>query len=133
MAVLETHRFLVLSSNNLGKTRGVSSAGKPSATLNFTDLCVVNEANSDVQIRSADGFTFHLHRAVLEMNTGAFPGPDVPTDGEPATLTENANVLAILFSFIYPKRHPDLQNENFYVVSAVAEAAVLRASIANKQ
>ncbi|KAF8902371.1 hypothetical protein CPB84DRAFT_859909 [Gymnopilus junonius] len=83
-----------------------------------------NEQDSDVQIKSADGFIFRLHRTLLEMNTGAFPGPEVSTEGEESVpLTEKANVLAILFSFIYPKRHPDLDDLNFQTVAGVAEAA----------
>ena len=57
------------------------------------------------------------------MSTGAFPGPEVPTEGEPVSLTETAKVLSILFSFVYPKRHPDLEDLDFSVVAAVAEAA----------
>jgi hypothetical protein len=37
-------------------------------------------------------------------------------------LTEPANVLAILFAFLYPKAPPDLRGESFEVLAAVAEA-----------
>jgi len=37
-------------------------------------------------------------------------------------LTELANVLSILFAFLYPKAPPDIRGESFEVVSAVAEA-----------
>jgi len=37
-------------------------------------------------------------------------------------LTEPANVLEILFAFLYPKAHPDLRREDFEVLAAVAEA-----------
>ena len=44
------------------------------------------------------------------------------TGGEMVQLTEPANVLSILFAFLYPKAPPDLRGESFEVVAAVAEA-----------
>ena len=56
------------------------------------------------------------------MTTGAFPGSEIDTRGEMVQLTEPANVLGILFTFVYPKAHPDLRGEGFEVLAAVAEA-----------
>jgi len=74
-----------------------------------------------MKVRSADGFVFQLHSVVLGVTTGAFPGLDA--EGEMVQLTEPANVLEILFAFLYPKRHPDLYGESFERLIAVAEAA----------
>ena len=78
--------------------------------------------DSDLEIRSADGFIFQLHRVVLGVTTGTFPGSEIDTGGEMVQLTEPANVLAILFAFLYPKAPPDLRGESFEVLAAVAEA-----------
>ena len=59
---------------------------------------------------------------VLGVTTGTFPGSEMDTGGEMVQLTEPANVLSILFSFLYPKAPPDLRGESFKVVAAVAEA-----------
>ena len=79
--------------------------------------------DSDIEIRSVDGFIFQLHRVVLGVTTGAFPGSEFDTNGEMVQLTEPAKVLGVLFAFLYPKVHPDLHGECFEAVSAVAEAA----------
>ncbi|KIM36943.1 hypothetical protein M413DRAFT_424093 [Hebeloma cylindrosporum] len=79
--------------------------------------------DSDVEVRSSDGFIFQLHRVVLGVTTGAFPGSELDTGAEVVQLTEPANVLGIIFAFLYPKEHPDLHGEIFQVLSAVAEAA----------
>lgn len=79
--------------------------------------------DSDIEVRSADGFIFQLHRVVLGVTTGAFPGSEIDTGGEMVQLTETAKVLGILFAFLYPKAHPDLHGEDFEVLAAVAEAA----------
>ena len=79
--------------------------------------------DSDIEIRSVDGFIFQLHRVVLGVTTGAFPGSEFDTNGEMVQLTEPAKVLGVLFAFLYPKVHPDLHGESFEEVAAVAEAA----------
>lgn len=79
--------------------------------------------DSDIEVRSVDGFIFQLHRVVLGVTTGVFPGSEIDTDGEMVQLTEPAKVLGILFAFIYPKVHPDLHGECFETLAAVAEAA----------
>jgi len=79
--------------------------------------------DSDIEVRSGDGFIFQLHRVALGVSTGAFPGSEIDTGGEMVQLTEPANVLGILFAFLYPKTHPDLHGESFEMLAAIAEAA----------
>jgi hypothetical protein len=64
-----------------------------------------------------------LQRKYLETNTGAFPGAEFETRGEITHLTESSEVLEILFQFIYPRRHPDIEELEFPLLAAVAEAA----------
>jgi len=45
------------------------------------------------------------------------------TRGEITHLTEPSEVLEILFQFIYPRRHPDIEELEFPLLAAVAEAA----------
>lgn len=74
-------------------------------------------------MRSSDGVEFDLHRTLLAAHTGAFPGPEIGTSGEIVELTESAGVLRICFDFVYPKRHPDLEDiSDFDLLAAVAEA-----------
>lgn len=84
---------------------------------------LVDSSNADLKVRSSDGVEFDLHRTVLAVHTGAFPGPDVGTAGEIVDLTESADVLRVCFDFMYPKRHPDLDDiTDFDLLAAVAEA-----------
>jgi hypothetical protein len=76
-----------------------------------------------VIFESVDGVRFRLHRKNLETHTGAFPAPEFDTNGETTHLTEPANVLRILFQFVYPRRQPDLEQMDFEIVAAVSEAA----------
>jgi hypothetical protein len=64
-----------------------------------------------------------VHRKNLETNAGGFPPPGFDTGGEVVPLTEAAPTLELLFQFIYPKRHPDLEFTEFEVLSPLAEAA----------
>ena len=86
-------------------------------------LNVVCAVDSDVTFESTDCIRFFLHRKNLEAHTGAFPAPEFETKGEITPLTEPANVLRILFQFVYPRRQPDLECMDFEVVAAVSEAA----------
>ncbi|KAF9565913.1 hypothetical protein CPC08DRAFT_704343 [Agrocybe pediades] len=81
-----------------------------------------NTANADVTIRSSDNVLFKLHRANLSVNTGAFPGTEMNTQGEEVQLTESAEILELVFQFIYPRRHPTLQNLDFSKLLDVSEA-----------
>jgi len=76
-----------------------------------------------VTFQSIDGVTFPLQRKYLEANTGAFPGAEFDTHGEVVHLTEKANVLELLFQFVYPKRHPDVEELDFKLLAELAEAA----------
>ncbi|KAF8967470.1 hypothetical protein BDZ97DRAFT_522906 [Flammula alnicola] len=81
-----------------------------------------NPSDADVTFQSSDGVTFNLHRKNLEAHTGAFPGAEFDTRGEITHLTEEARVLEIVFDFVYPRRHSDLEDKDFDTVAAVAEA-----------
>ncbi|KAF5316259.1 hypothetical protein D9619_006238 [Psilocybe cf. subviscida] len=76
-----------------------------------------------VTIQSCDNIKFNIHRKNLETSTGAFPGAEFETNSEVVHLTERSDVLAILFKFIYPQRHPTLEDLDFTLLSQVAEAA----------
>ncbi|KAF8903910.1 hypothetical protein CPB84DRAFT_1823745 [Gymnopilus junonius] len=52
----------------------------------------------------------------------AFPGPEFSTGGERLRLTEPASILEVVFQFVYPRRHPTLNELDFESVAAVAEA-----------
>ncbi|KAF8970661.1 hypothetical protein BDZ97DRAFT_55529 [Flammula alnicola] len=84
-------------------------------------------ADADLIVQSVDGTQFHLHRKYLEAHTGAFPGPGAVgfnsnTRQDVTHLTEPASVLEILFQFVYPKRHPALEDTSFEILAPLAEA-----------
>jgi len=79
-----------------------------------------------VTIQSSDGIHFKLHRKYLEAYTGALPRIINERSASrvwiPAELEEPANVLEVLFLFVYPRRHINLEHTNFEIVMAVARA-----------
>ena len=83
---------------------------------------LVNFSDADITFLSSDLVTFKLHRKYLESNTGAFPTAEFETNGEVVHLTEPSSVLEIMFQFVYPKRHPKLDKQDFISVLAIAEA-----------
>ncbi|KAF8800653.1 hypothetical protein BYT27DRAFT_7199796 [Phlegmacium glaucopus] len=82
-----------------------------------------DDPEADVVFQSVDGIRFRLQRKYIEVNTGAFPSAEFDTREEIAHLTETSTVLETLFQFVYPRRHPDLDDMEFDTVAAVAEAA----------
>ncbi|TFK24184.1 hypothetical protein FA15DRAFT_704830 [Coprinopsis marcescibilis] len=91
-----------------------------------------NSHGADIVFQSSDSLRFHVHAKNLEVSAGAFP-PIPPksenikglivADGECVSLSEPEAVLEVLFAFMYPQRHPDLEDLPFELVSAIAEAA----------
>lgn len=69
------------------------------------------------------------------MNSSGFPPVPASTqnaissgsltlaEGEVILLSERAVVLEVLFAFMHPNRHPDLEDKDFALVAEVAEAA----------
>uniref|UniRef100_A0A8H7XV64 BTB domain-containing protein n=1 Tax=Psilocybe cubensis TaxID=181762 RepID=A0A8H7XV64_PSICU len=88
-----------------------------------TRTTAVDATDSDITIISGDNVAFKLHRKYLDVNTGVFPGAEiVDSKEEPIHLQEPASVLAIVFQFLYPRKHPKLNDESFDTVLAVSEA-----------
>ncbi|KAF4616878.1 hypothetical protein D9613_008924 [Agrocybe pediades] len=105
------------TSSTVTSDRLHANSDYPARNLNF------NDPDPDVTFRSVDGQLFHLQRKYLEANTGAFPGREFDTRGETTDLTESADILDLLFQFVYPKRDPDIDNLNFETLLGLAEAA----------
>ncbi|KIM44436.1 hypothetical protein M413DRAFT_38665, partial [Hebeloma cylindrosporum] len=85
-------------------------------------MFLVNFSDSDVTFLSSDFVAFKLHRKYLEATTGAFPSAEFETQGELVHLTEPSNVLEVMFQFVYPRRHPRLDKQDFSTFLAIAEA-----------
>ncbi|KAJ3909707.1 hypothetical protein F5879DRAFT_932453 [Lentinula edodes] len=79
--------------------------------------------DSDVEIVSNDNVVFYLHKKYLEINIGAFPPAETPTNGEPVCLSESSETLEILFQFVYPRRYPLLETLDFDALMLLADAA----------
>ncbi|TFK37760.1 hypothetical protein BDQ12DRAFT_607078, partial [Crucibulum laeve] len=80
---------------------------------------------ADLIFQSSDKMRFHIHRKYLQANTGAFLAEIEFEKGmdQMIPLTESSVTLELLFSFIYPKRHPELEDMSFEVIEPLAEAA----------
>ncbi|EAU85241.2 hypothetical protein CC1G_06257 [Coprinopsis cinerea okayama7 len=88
-----------------------------------------NAPDADIIFQSSDGVRFHIHAKNLDVSSGAFP--PVPPKGEAGSglsvdevvpLPESSKVLEVLFAFMYPRRHPDLEDKAFDDVAEIAEA-----------
>ncbi|KAK7451796.1 hypothetical protein VKT23_012474 [Stygiomarasmius scandens] len=86
----------------------------------------------DVIFRSSDNVLFYLHKRNLEFSTGGFPHSDFASintsksssrTAEIVPLTETSTILEILFQFVYPQRHPSLDDMNWATFAGLAEAA----------
>ncbi|KAJ7114181.1 hypothetical protein C8R43DRAFT_961423 [Mycena crocata] len=82
----------------------------------------VNSPNADVVFRSSDNVLFGIHRPNLETNTEGFPPPEISTNREMVPLSESST-LELLFQYIYPRRHPALDDITFSDLASLAEAA----------
>ncbi|KAJ7720656.1 hypothetical protein DFH07DRAFT_304722 [Mycena maculata] len=82
-----------------------------------------NSPEADVIFQSCDGVLFGIHRANLQTNTEGFPPAEISTSGEIVPLAESSSTLELLFQYIYPRRHPALDEIAFPDLAALAEAA----------
>jgi hypothetical protein len=84
-------------------------------------------SDTDLTVCSSDGVFFKVHLKNLGTHSGVFAGAGDatrPENGdEPVELSETADVLDLLFQFMYPQPQPDLRNLDFTVLAALAEAA----------
>ncbi|KAJ7500595.1 hypothetical protein B0H11DRAFT_1995813 [Mycena galericulata] len=79
-----------------------------------------NAPDADVVFQSSDDVLFSVHRVNLQTHAEGFPPAEIATEGEICPLPESS---ATLEEFIYPRRHPSLDNSRFEAVAALAEAA----------
>ncbi|KAH6909321.1 hypothetical protein BKA70DRAFT_232705 [Coprinopsis sp. MPI-PUGE-AT-0042] len=101
-----------------------------------TDSPTFHDKNADIIFLSSDKLNpvrFYIHSKNLEVSTGAFPpvsirGTQVTGDlvgltvDEPVQLPEPATVLEVLFAFMYPRQHPELEDTPFEELEPLAEA-----------
>ncbi|GLB39474.1 hypothetical protein LshimejAT787_0606360 [Lyophyllum shimeji] len=79
--------------------------------------------DADVTFISADGVLFRIHQKNLHVAAAGFPPAGFDASEEIVPLTENAATLELLFQYVYPQRHPLLEDTPFEVLSPLAEAA----------
>ena len=88
-----------------------------------TFLFSVNAADSDITFESSDNALFHVNRKNIEAHAAGFPPAEIDTCGETIRLTEDSTTLELLFAFMYPRRHPNLDVAPFEHLASLAEAA----------
>ncbi|KAF8159393.1 hypothetical protein B0H34DRAFT_401971 [Crassisporium funariophilum] len=80
-------------------------------------------SSDEVCFKSADGQMFYVKRTALKATTGGFPSAEFASSrSEVTSLTETAQTLELLFQFVTPQRHPDLEDLDFETLAPLAEA-----------
>ncbi|KAJ6483872.1 hypothetical protein C8R47DRAFT_1281501 [Mycena vitilis] len=77
-------------------------------------------------IQSSDGVLFKVHRKHLEVHSDIFADAENttrPDSDEIVALTETADVLDLLFQYMYRQPQPDLNGVDFATFAGLAEAA----------
>ncbi|KAG6916787.1 hypothetical protein DXG01_005310 [Tephrocybe rancida] len=91
------------------------STVEPSTTLSLL-------SNGDVTVISKDGVTFGLHQNNVRVCAGRLLPPG-NSDLVPVVLPQTSSTLRLLFRFIYPLSHPDLENIDTSSIIQLYEAA----------
>ncbi|KAJ7189082.1 hypothetical protein C8R46DRAFT_1206180 [Mycena filopes] len=83
--------------------------------------------DSDLTIASSDNVLFKLHHKHLSVHSDAFASAESATRpdnrDEVVHLCETADVLELLFQYMYQQPQPDLNTVEFAVLAGLAEAA----------
>ncbi|KAJ3713973.1 hypothetical protein DFJ43DRAFT_889401 [Lentinula guzmanii] len=80
-----------------------------------------NAQDAEITVISSDNVLFRLHKMNVQVTSGGLLQSKV--DNDFLTLTEPADVLEILFEFLYPDYETDLERLEFTALLSVAEAA----------
>lgn len=74
---------------------------------------------------SSDGVLFKIHRKNLDTHSEGFSSPEGISISPDAVvvLSETAEVLELLFQYMYPQRQPKISMVDFEILSDLAEAA----------
>lgn len=80
--------------------------------------------DADITFESCDHVLFKVHKKNLESTSEGFSLPsEMIATHELVPLTERAEVLDLLFRYMYPQRPPDLTSIPFASFADLAEAA----------
>lgn len=83
-----------------------------------------NAEDADIHFKSSDNVLFFIHRENLKCCAAGFPPLEFkPVKGEVVPLTESAQILELLFTFVYPNPVPDVKKMPFGTLSDLADAA----------
>lgn len=85
---------------------------------------LVYAPDADITFESCDRVLFKVHRKNLEVTSEGFSPPSgTSATDQVVSLTERAEVLDLLFQYMYPQRPPDLASVPFAIFADLAEAA----------
>ncbi|KAJ3711943.1 hypothetical protein C8R42DRAFT_728261 [Lentinula raphanica] len=83
-----------------------------------------NAPDADIIVESSDSILFNLHKKNIECVTGDFLLAEMSSDSKEAVqLAESANILEMLFTCLYPRPFPSLEDLDFDTFMLLAEAA----------
>ncbi|KAJ3752834.1 hypothetical protein EV360DRAFT_54523 [Lentinula raphanica] len=93
-----------------------------STTTNHA-LVPVNSQDAEITVISSDNVLFRLHKMNVQVTSGNLIRLNKLETNDFLTLVEPAEVLEILFEFLYPDFETDLERLEFDALLSVAEAA----------
>jgi len=79
-----------------------------------------NAADADVVFRSSDGTLFRLHARQLDLASDGFPPSEFSSAEEVVDLPEDAQLLELMFQFVYPRLLPSLESFEFSTLASLA-------------
>jgi hypothetical protein len=85
---------------------------------------IVCASDADITFKSCDGILFKVHRKYLDAHSEGFGPPNGCTtveEDEIVTLSETAQVLELVFQYMYPMRQPDLKKVDFTTLVSLSE------------
>ena len=81
-------------------------------------------ADADITFKSCDEVLFKVYRKYLDAHSEGFGPPNGCTtvaEDEIVTLSETAQVLELVFQFMYPMRQPDLKKVDYTALVSLSE------------
>ncbi|KIM82543.1 hypothetical protein PILCRDRAFT_820400 [Piloderma croceum F 1598] len=88
-----------------------------------TRFCTLD---ADISFKSCDNVLFCVHRKNLDTHSEAFGPPDGVTNApgdQSVPLSETAQILELIFQFMYPMRQPELKKVDFMTLASLSETA----------
>ena len=91
--------------------------------LNEDTVCA---SDADITFKSCDDVLFKVYRKYLDAHSEGFGPPNgciTVDEDEIVALSETAEVLELIFQYMYPMRQPDLKKVEYTTLASLSETA----------